>query len=206
MRTVSFVALNLMLIAALASPGAALAAPGPTATLKQKNGEVDRLLKQTPAAGSDAEKKQKDDIKALASSLLDYQELARRSLDAEWQKLTPPQRDEFVATLRELIERNYIKQMRGNGDHQVLYKGERINGDEATVTTVIKIKTPGKSTDAEVVYKLHRVGERWLVWDIITDEVNSLVGGYHDQFSKIIREKSYDALLKKMKSKLAEGT
>src|SRR5258706_10984076 len=122
MRPLAFVVLNLIRVVALATPG-------PTATLKQKNGEVDRLLKLAPESGSAAEKKQKDDIKALAGSLLDYQELARRALDAEWAKLSRPQQEEFVATLRELIERNYIKQMRSSVDHQVQYKGERVTGD-----------------------------------------------------------------------------
>jgi phospholipid transport system substrate-binding protein len=192
--------LTVTALIALATP--ALAAPGPMATLKQKNGEVDRLLKLKPAPGSPAEKKQKDEIKALAGTLLDYAELAKRALAAQWDKLTPPQREEFVSTLRELIERNYVKQLR---EVQVVYKTEQVTGDQAVVETVAKLKTPGKTTEAEMVYKLRRDGEAWKVWDIITDE-NSLVANYRDSFGKIIREKSYDALIQKMKSRLAEGT
>jgi len=47
-------------------------------------------------------------------------------------------------------------------------------------------------------------GDGWRVWDVITDEV-SLVRGYKTQFNKIITEQSYDALIKKMKSKLKDG-
>jgi hypothetical protein len=36
--------------------------------------------------------------------------------------------------------------------------------------------------------------------------VVSLLRNYRSQFNKIISEKSYDELLKKMKAKLAEGT
>ena len=85
--------------------------------------------------------------------------------------------------------------------------------DEATVATVVKVKTQGKTTDAEIVYKLRRAAakgeakgeDRWLVWDVITDEV-SLVRNYRTQFHKIITEKSFDELLKKMKAKLAESS
>jgi phospholipid transport system substrate-binding protein len=44
----------------------------------------------------------------------------------------------------------------------------------------------------------------WRVWDVITDEV-SLVKNYRTQLNKIITEQSYDALIKKMKSKLKDG-
>jgi phospholipid transport system substrate-binding protein len=192
-----------LFVVTVAAP--ALAAGGPLATLKQKNGEVDKLLHQKPEPGSPAEKKQKDEIKALASTLLDYGELAKRAMASHWEKLSQPQRDEFVSTLKELIERNYVKQLRTNMDYQVQYKDEEIAGTDATVSTVVKVKTQGKTTDAEIVYKLHKVSEGWRVWDVITDEV-SLVRNYKSQFNKIITEKSYDELLKKMKSKLAEGS
>jgi phospholipid transport system substrate-binding protein len=185
-------------------PALALAGGGPMATLKQINGDVDKLLKSNPADGTPAAQKQKADIKALAGKLLDYSELARQSLSQHWEKLTPPQRNEFVSTLRELIERNYVKQLRTNLDYKVDYNNEEMKGDQATVSTTVKVKTQGKATDADIVYKLRRDGERWVVWDVITDEV-SLVRNYRSQFQKIITEKSYDELIKKMKSKLEQN-
>jgi phospholipid transport system substrate-binding protein len=183
----------------------AQAAPaGPMATLKQKNSEVDKLLRQKVDKGSPAESKQKEEIKQLAAGLLDYDELAQKALAAHWEKLTPAQRTDFVATLKELIERNYVKQLRSNLDYQVQYKNEENAGAEATVTTVVKVKSPGKTTDAEIIYKMKKDPDGWRVWDVITDEV-SLVRGYRTQFNKIITEQSYDALLKKMKSKLKDG-
>jgi phospholipid transport system substrate-binding protein len=154
--------------------------------------------------GSPAEQKQKSEIKQLAATLLDYDELAQKSLAAHWDKLTPAQRTEFVATLRELIERNYVKQLRTNLDYQVQYKGEETDDAQATVTTVVKVKSAGKSTDAEIIYKMKKSPDGWHVWDVITDEV-SLVKNYRTQFNKIITEQSYDALIKKMKSKLKDN-
>jgi len=182
---------------------AAASALGPMATLKQKNGDVDKLLRQKPDKGSPAEQKQKEEIKKLAATLLDYDELAHKSLAAHWDRMTPAQRTEFVTTLRELIERNYVKQLRTNLDYQVQYQNEELDGEQATVTTVVKVKSAGKHTDAEIIYKMKKNPEGWRVWDVITDEV-SLVKNYRTQFNKIITEQSYDALIKKMKSKLAD--
>jgi phospholipid transport system substrate-binding protein len=190
-----------------AAPARAAPPGGPMATLKQLNGDVDKLLRQKPEPGSSAEKKLRDELTQLAGTLLDYGELAKRSLATHWDKLSKLQRDEFVGTLRQLIERNYVKQLRSNLDYQVIYKTEQIDGAEATVSTVVKVKTQGKSTDAEIVYKLRKLAEGgWRVFDVITDEV-SLVRNYRTQFNKIITESSYDELIKKMKAKLlAEGS
>ena len=197
---------TLAILVALVLPSASFAAGtlGPMATLKQKNGDVDRLLRQKVEKGSSAEQKQKDEIKKLAATLLDYDELAQKSLAAHWDTLSAPQRTEFVSTLRELIERNYVKQLRTNLDYQVQYESEEADGDRATVSTVVKVKSAGKKTDAEIVYKMKKAADGWHVWDVITDEI-SLVKNYRSQFNKIITEQSYDALIKKMKSKLKDG-
>jgi phospholipid transport system substrate-binding protein len=190
-------------------PLAAWASPGgtPMAALKAKNGEVEKILRQKVDKGTVQEKKQKDEIKSLAANLLDYDELGKRSLAQHWTKLNPLQQKEFIATLRELIERNYVKQLRSNLDYQVQYKGEQVEGEDATVNTIVKVKSQGKNSDAEIVYKMRKipvgVGPEWRVWDVITDEV-SLVRNYRTQFNKIITEQGYDALIKKMKKKLSE--
>jgi phospholipid transport system substrate-binding protein len=193
-----------VLLPPLLSPANVLAAAStPLSTLKAKNGEVDRLLHNKVEKGSPEEAKQKADIKQMAAGLLDYDELAKRSLASHWEKMTTAQRTEFVTTFRELIERNYVKQLRSNLDYQVQYKGEQVEADQATVTTVVKVKSAGKNTEAEIVYKMHKVGAEWSVWDIVTDDV-STVRNYKTQFNKIITEQSYDALIKKMKTKLTE--
>ncbi|MFI5289775.1 MAG: phospholipid-binding protein MlaC [Polyangia bacterium] len=176
---------------------------GPSATLKEKNGQVNRLLKIKPPKGSAAEKKQKDDIKALASTLLDYGELTKRAMADHWDKITSAQQTDLVTTLKELIERNYVKQLRSNIDYKVLYKEENIDGDEATVHSVVKVKTKGRDTDADIVYKLRKVDAGWVVWDVVTDEV-SLMRNYKSQFNRIITDNGFPELLKRMKDKLKQ--
>jgi phospholipid transport system substrate-binding protein len=197
-----------VLSSAAAPSSGAVPSPGsPLATLKAKNSEVDKLLRQKVEAGSAAEAKQKAEIKVLAASLLDYAELTKRAMAEHWDQINASQRAELVATLKELIERNYVKQIRSNLDYQIQYKDEKITGAEAQVMSIVKVKTKGKSTDAEIVYKLRKVsapeGEKWLVWDVVTDEV-SLMRNYKTQFHRIITESGFDELLRKMKKKLAE--
>jgi phospholipid transport system substrate-binding protein len=194
---------TLVLSGLVALSASAFAAGGPLATLKAKNGEVDKLLRVKTSPGTPEEKKVKDEIKSLAGTLFDYNELAKKALAEHWDKLTAAQRTEFVATLKGLIERNYTRQLSSNMDYQVVYKDEQTAGQDATVTSVVKVKTKGKATDAEIVYKMRKpdAAQDWLVWDVITDEV-SLVRNYRTQFAKIINEKGYDELIHKMKTKL----
>lgn len=187
--------------AAAASP--ATAGMGPRATLQKLNGDVDKLLRAKTVPGSDEEQRVKNDIKQRASELLDYSELCKRALGEHWGKMPEKQRTEFVATLRDLIERNYVKQLRTNLDYDVKYGEEEITKDEAKVITTLKLQTKGKSTTATIDYRLIQHDKRWMVYDVITDEL-SLVRNYRSTFVRIINSSGYDGLLNKMKTKLTE--
>ena len=108
-----------------------------------------------------------------------------------------------MSILRDLIERNYVKELRSNLAYDVLYGPERVDGTEATVHTVVRVQKQSRKVDTSIDYKLRRDSDRWLVFDVITDEM-SLVRTYRSQFNRIIQRESYEALLKKMKRKLAE--
>jgi phospholipid transport system substrate-binding protein len=195
----------LLILCALSAPALAAKELGPMATLKAKNDQVDAILRQKVEKDSPQDTKNKEQMKQVAAGLLDYEELGKRAMAEHWDTLKPAQQKEFVATFKEMLEKNYVKQLRSNLDYKVSYKDEKVTGDEAVVQSIVKVNTKGKSTDAEIVYKMHKGPNGWVVWDIITDEV-SLVRNYKNQFHKIITEQGYDKLLEKMKSKLKEST
>ena len=205
-----FVAMALALAAApsvlvLSSQGSSAfavedAGNGALAQLRRSNDRIDKLLKQNR---NDAEPQRKSEMKGIVNGFLDYDELAKRSLSQHWDPLKPAQRESFVKTLRELIEKNYVRQLKNNLDYEVIYKQEAVDGEVATVGTVVKVRTRGKSTDMPIDYKLRKKAERWMVFDVITDEV-SMVQNYKSQFHKIITQESFEALLKKMQKKIDE--
>ena len=185
--------------AGLPSSASAAGAGGPLDQLKASNDRIERLLKGNRKDDQAA----RAEMKAIVNGFLDYDELARRSLANHWETLGKPQREQFVSTLRELIEKNYVKQLRTNLEYEVRYENEQITEGEALVSTMVKVRTKGKSTDTEIAYKLRKVGEKWLVFDVITDDV-SMVKNYKSQFNKIITNEGFDALLKKMRTRIAE--
>lgn len=186
-------------------PAWAAAPTGPRATLQHLNGSVEKLLRKKVDPGSAEETQVKTEVKGLAAELLDYAELARRALGEHWDKLTAKQRTDFVKTFQDLIERNYVKQLRTNLNYDVKYGDEEIDGGEAKVTTTINIQTKGKSTEAVIDYRMIKNGGRWMVYDVITDEL-SLVRNYRSQFQRIITgQGGYDGLINRMKKKLTES-
>ena len=57
--------------------------------------------------------------------------------------------------------------------------------------------------DVPVEAKLHRRGDRWLIYDVSIENV-SLVGNYRSQFDRIIRTSSFAELVKRLKTKRDE--
>src|SRR5215470_15901245 len=93
-----------------------LSASSPMSMLRKSNEEVRTILKQQKGSSA-ATPEQKQKIKKIVNGFLDYDELAKRSLGEEWVRVAPAERKEFVQVFHDLIERNYIKQLRSNVDY-----------------------------------------------------------------------------------------
>jgi phospholipid transport system substrate-binding protein len=176
-------------------------ASSPMASLKHSNEEVRQILKQQKGGAISPEQRAR--VKKIVNGFLDYEELARRSLAGQWDKMTKTQRTEFVQVFRDLIERNYVKQLKTNVDYDIEYKGEEQAGEEATVHSVVNAQRKGRKAEISIDYKLMQKTGRWAVYDVITDDV-SLLRNYRSQFARIIERDGFAALLAKMKKKLAE--
>ena len=100
----------------------------------------------------------------------------------------------------DLLERSYISKIELYGGEKILYTGERVEGDQASVATRIITKN---GTDVPIDYRMLKRGDRWLVYDVNIEGV-SLVSNYRTQFNKIIQTASYNDLVQKMRTKQDE--
>jgi phospholipid transport system substrate-binding protein len=176
---------------------------GPMAVLKKSDAALKKLFaRHAPSWSPEADAK-RDEMRKIVTGFLDFEELARRSLARNWDGLSAKQRNEFVATLRDLIERSYIKQVHGSPNYDLAFEKETIDGSEADVTATLHSMARGKKVDVAIEYKLLYADGKWLVYDVITDE-QSMLENYRAEFSKIINKESFEALLKRMKKKLEE--
>jgi phospholipid transport system substrate-binding protein len=173
----------------------------PMAELKKSNAALRKLFQKSSPSWSPEHDAKRSEMRKIVSSFLDFEELAHRALARHWEGLAPKQRSEFVGVLRDLIERNYIKQVHGQPNYELHFTKEAIKAGEATVDSTLDTSHDGKQVNVEMEYKLLYKGSHWLVYDVITDE-QSMLENYRAEFNKIITKESFDALLKRMKKRL----
>ena len=171
----------------------------------QLRGRIDRVLQvlEDPALKQDGRvAERRAAIRTMAHEIFDFRELAQRALARHWQARTPAERDEFVHLFADLLERSYIGKIETySGGDRVQYLSETADGDQATVRTRIVAKS---GAEIPVDYRLHRVGDRWLVYDVAIEGV-SLVANYRAQFNRIIQTSSFRGLVEKLSAKKDEA-
>src|SRR2546423_5622604 len=199
------------LCATLGAAGAARAAAppadsSPLAELRKSNTTLKKLLAKQPPSWSPENDARNSEVRKVVDQFLDFEELARRSLARHWDGLTPRQRTEFVSTLRDLVERNYLKQIHGEPNYDLKFDKETKEGGEATVhATLTTTSSKGKKVNIDLEYKMVFKNGHWVVYDVVTDD-QSLLENYRAEFNKIIDKDGFDALLKRMRRKLNEKT
>jgi len=168
----------------------------------QLRAQIDRVLKTLEDPELKKENRAKDRraaVRKIANDIFDFSETARRSLGRHWQGRTQAERDEFVQLFSDLLERSYISKIETYGGEKISYLGDTVEGDQAKVQT----KLVTKNGDIPIEYRMHKVGDRWLVYDVVIEGV-SLVANYRTQFNKIIQTSSFQELMNKMKNKQQE--
>ena len=125
----------------------------------------------------------------MADEIFNWQATGQRALARHWQPLTPQQCGEFSALFADLVERSYIRKIEAYSGERIVYAGEVLEGDQATVKTTLI--THG------------REGGRWRAYDVVIEGV-SLIANYRTQFNKLIAQSGYDELMKRMKTKQDE--
>ncbi|MFH1437825.1 MAG: ABC transporter substrate-binding protein [Pseudomonadota bacterium] len=197
-------------IACLLLPGTpALAADSPADVLKNANKLIEKQMDKKVEEGGDAEKKRDEKIKKIVDDFLDFNAIAKKALGKYWAERTDEEKDEFNKLFKELMQKNYLKTIKEKKDYVIAYDSEVIDEDDkdkAVVTTTVTAKSQeGEEAETTMVYKLHKVKKKWLVYDIETDEV-SLVSNYKSSFGKIIKEKGYAELVTKIRKKIDAGS
>lgn len=186
--------------AALALLGAPAHAGVPT---DQVRGAIDRVLRlvQDPELRKPARvEERRRQIRAVANEIFDWQETGKRALARHWQGRTPEQRAEFSTLFADLLERSYVAKIEQYSGERILYVGEAVDGDVATVRTKLVTKS---NTEIPIDYRIAKEGDRWRAYDVLIEGV-SLVNNYRNQFNRIIQQSGYDELVKKLKNKQDE--
>ena len=169
----------------------------------QLRAATDRVLKvlQDPELKQPAKQEvRRQQIRAVADEIFDWQETGKRALARHWQGRSPKEQEEFSKLFSELIERSYIGTIEQYSGERVVYAGESVEGDQATVRTKLVTRS---NTEIPVDYRMQREGDRWRAYDVVIEGV-SLVSNYRTQFNKIIQQSGYGELVNKLKVRQEE--
>jgi phospholipid transport system substrate-binding protein len=159
------------------------------------------ILQDPSYSGAIHAQKRRLAIRGVAEDLFDFSEMARRSMGKHWKDRTKGERDEFVRVFTDLLERTYVGVIESYAGEKLVYQGEWFDGAFAIVKTRIVFQQRG--ADLPIEYRLHQVGSRWAVYDVVVDGV-SFVSNYRSQFDRVITTSSYGALVQKMRQKDGE--
>ena len=185
--------LRLLTAAALLLAAVPAWAGAPTDNVKEYTDAVVKVLEDQSLKASD----RRAAVRKLAVEAFDVQETARRALGPHWQQRTPGEREEFVGLFADLLERTYIAKIDLYGGERLKFTDEKIDGDIATVRGKVTTK---QGTDVPVEARMHKRGERWLIYDVAIENI-SLISNYRAQFDRIIRTSSYGDLVKRLRNR-----
>ncbi len=169
----------------------------PVEIIKTRNETVEKILKQK---GDLVDDQTREYLKKVINEIMDFRELSRLALGKYWDQRTEQERKDFVNVFSQLIKNSSVKKLEIYKADRVVYEPAVMRGDKATVTTYAY----KDRKQVEIVYKMHKLDGRWLVYDMVIDGA-STARNYRDSFYKEIAKSSYEEMYRKLVKKLEES-
>ncbi len=167
----------------------------PTEWVRSILEEVMAIQTNPQLRGHEFQNERRMAVKNIIAQNFHFDAMAKQALGQHWQTLSEAKRLEFKAIFQDLFQDSYTKLVLDFlGREKILYTREESNQNRASVKTVIV----RMNEEIPVDYSLGTVGQGWLVEDVAIDGV-SIVQNYQKSFSKVIRQETYEGLLKKMR-------
>jgi len=141
-------------------------------------------------------------VRALVADVFDFDGAASLAMGRHWDPMPPSARRAFTRLYADVVERGYLawvaaKARIGEGGVSVRWLGEQIQGNAATVSSVLLART---GAELPIEYRLIRGETGWLVRDVVVDGV-SLAANYHVQVERVMQQGSYEELLARLQDK-----
>ncbi|MHB9074885.1 MAG: MlaC/ttg2D family ABC transporter substrate-binding protein [Desulfobaccales bacterium] len=133
-------------------------------------------------------------IHQIVSSSFDFNAMAKDVLGGTFDQLSSSQRGEFIDTFRYLFQDSYTRLVLNFLKQENIEYGKATQGGgKAKVDTVIK----RPNENIPVTYLMHSTSG-WKLYDVVVDGV-SILSTYRSQFGNVIKTKSFNYLIDKMK-------
>jgi phospholipid transport system substrate-binding protein len=191
----------------LISHGQAVQAGEPQDLIRQMLTGLTTVLTDDTLKAPEQRQERHRRIAQVVSQSFDLQEMARRSLEQYWHRLTPAQQEEYVQLFSTLVRQSLVQRIAyrattstagyGSVPNAIQYTRESIDpAGYASVQTAMSYAHERTTEDIE--YLLLRRDGAWKVYDVVAEGAG-MVSNYRAQFALIIRQESYDDLVKRLK-------
>ena len=171
----------------------------PDEFVKTGHAQLETLLKQPVSAQRDAQ------ISATFDQLVDYSELIKRCFKQHWGELDAAKQAEVSDLLKEIVRRNYKKNLNRTLNYNVTYTGVRGSGNEVTVRTQAQSKVNPRDPVVQIDYVVEGPANGpYHVVDIVAENSSTTTNYYRD-FHRFLTTagQGYPYLVQKLKDKIA---
>ncbi|MCB0322806.1 MAG: ABC transporter substrate-binding protein [Bdellovibrionales bacterium] len=136
-------------------------------------------------------------LREIIAPVFDFEEMARRSLGANWRKASADEQEQFVDLFSDLLARNYLKKIRENvAESDFRLDGETSKGEKSLVKTIVQFEGEPASID----YRMMKKQGRWKVYDVVIENIG-LVSNYRSEFAGIVSKEGISGLLQRLREK-----
>jgi len=135
----------------------------PTVQIKSTVDQVIQTLTDPQLQGEGKTQERRKRLREVIFVRFDFNEMAQRSLGAQWPRRTPEEQAEFIKIFSDLLEQTYVDKIESYNNEKFIYTNERIDGPYAEVASKMR---NSKGEEFSINYKLHRGGEDWRVYDL----------------------------------------
>ena len=173
-------------------------AGSPTDQIRVTVDQVLAILKDPALKSPGTKEARRSQLTNAILPRFDFEEMAKRSLGAEWRRRTPAEQAEFVRLFTELLKNSYVEAIESYRGQKVIYRRESVDGDYAEVGTQV-INERGE--EFSIDYRLNFESGQWKVYDVVTENI-SIVNNYRAQFRRILGRSSFTELLQTIRDKV----
>ncbi len=191
-----FTALALTLTLAASAPAFA---QSPDDFVKTGHSQLTTLLQQPTSAQRDAQ------IAAAFDQMVDYSELVRRCFKEHWSELDATKQAEVSDLLKQIVRKNYQKNLNRTLNYNITYTGQRAQGTDMVVRTEAQSRVNPRDPTVQIDYVIEGAPSGpYHVVDIVAEN-SSTVTGYYRQFHTMLttQGQGYPYLVEKLKAKIA---
>jgi phospholipid transport system substrate-binding protein len=126
----------------------------------------------------------------------DFEKITQSAVGQYWRQATPEQRKALANGFREVLIRTYAQALLNYSGEDIRYLPVKPGQREATVTVPTEVRERGGPA-VPVDYRMYEKNGKWLVYDLVIDNV-SLIVNYRGSFTTEIRRDGIDGLIQRL--------